>query len=131
MGANHSDWMMISETSGSNLVFSKYSMSDQCLIRCRQSFLATQDINKLVELYRQRTSTAKNTHLVTLDEIRANDYNLSIQRYIRLADQEESVDPATLQIQHRSIMAELNEIGKRIQDRLSSLGYSINEDRLP
>ncbi|MEJ1377446.1 MAG: N-6 DNA methylase [Candidatus Sedimenticola sp. (ex Thyasira tokunagai)] len=106
-------------------------MSDQCLIRCRQSFLATQDINKLVELYRQRTSTAKNTHLVTLDEIRANDYNLSIQRYIRLADQEESVDPATLQIQHRSIMAELNEIGKRIQDRLSSLGYSINEDRLP
>ncbi len=101
--------------------------SEQCQVRRRQNFMATQDVEKLVELYKQRTSTAINTHLATIDEIRANEYNLSIQRYIRPADQEESFDPVALQKQHQTVMYELGEIGNRIQKKLDGLGYGNKE----
>lgn len=100
--------------------------ADHCQVRRRQSYLSHQDIEDLVELYRHRNATSTEAHLVTIDEIRENEYNLSIQRYILKPEDKEALDPVVLQKQYQSIMANLTDTGKRIQERLDDLGFGNN-----
>ena len=43
--------------------------------------------------YRERTEQEKYSHVATLDEVKANDYNLNIPRYVDTFEAEEAVDP--------------------------------------
>ncbi len=47
-----------------------------------QNTLRDQDIEKIVDAYRHRKDVEKYCRLVSLEEIRGNDYNLNIPRYI-------------------------------------------------
>jgi len=57
-----------------------------------QNFLRPEDIEKIVDTYRERKEEDKYSHLATLDEIRENDYNLNIPRYVDTFEEEKPVD---------------------------------------
>ncbi|EHO10010.1 type I restriction-modification system, M subunit [Myroides odoratimimus CCUG 12901] len=61
-----------------------------------QNVLLPQHINKIVETYKTRTTEDKYSYLATLDEVRENDYNLNIPRYVDTFEEEEAIDLTTV-----------------------------------
>jgi len=57
-----------------------------------QNFLRAEDIDKIVETYRERREEEKYSYVAPLSEIKENDYNLNIPRYVDTFEEEEPVD---------------------------------------
>ena len=57
-----------------------------------QNLLREQDIERIVETYEKRETIDKYSYVATLDEIKENDYNLNIPRYVDTFEEEEPVD---------------------------------------
>jgi len=57
-----------------------------------QNYLRSEDIDKIITTFRDRKVEDKYSHLATIDEIKENDYNLNIPRYVDTFEEEEPVD---------------------------------------
>ena len=57
-----------------------------------QNNLRKSDIEKIVSTYRERAEKEKYSHIAPLAEIRENDYNLNIPRYVDTFEEEEPID---------------------------------------
>lgn len=57
-----------------------------------QNYLRDEDINRIVETYRKRTQQTKYSHVATLQEIKDNDFNLNIPRYVDTFEEEQQID---------------------------------------
>lgn len=57
----------------------------------RQNTMTTENIDHVLKLYTDRTDVEKEAHLATYEEIRANDYNLNIPRYVDTFEKEEEI----------------------------------------
>ena len=88
----------------------------------KQNVLAPEHIDKIVETYRNRTEEERFSRKVSLKEIKDNDYNLNITRYISLAKEEAPVD---LKANHElltSINAQINDAKVKVNAFLKELG---------
>lgn len=68
----------------------------------KQNVLEDEHIDKIVEAYRYRTEEERFSRRVSLKEIKENDYNLNITRYVSLAQEEVQID---LNANHDSLTA--------------------------
>lgn len=57
-----------------------------------QNVLHADDIDRIVDTYRNRAEVDKYSHLASLDEIQENDFNLNIPRYVDTFEDDEPVD---------------------------------------
>ena len=57
-----------------------------------QNYLRASDIDKIITTFRSRIEEDKYSHLASLDEIKENDYNLNIPRYVDTFEEEEPID---------------------------------------
>ena len=57
-----------------------------------QNYLHDEHVEKIVNTFKDRTVIDKYSYLATLDEIRENDYNLNIPRYVDTFEEEEPID---------------------------------------
>lgn len=57
-----------------------------------QNQLRTEDVDKIVETVINRSEIEKYSYLASLEEIRENDYNLNIPRYVDTFEEEEPID---------------------------------------
>ncbi len=58
----------------------------------KMNMLRSRDIKKIVDTYTSRSTIEKYSRLVSLEEIRDNDYNLNIPRYVDSSEEKESWD---------------------------------------
>ena len=54
--------------------------------------LSNEDIDRIVKAYEQRAEIEKFSHVATIDEIRKNNFNCNIPRYVNTFEKEEEVD---------------------------------------
>ena len=57
-----------------------------------QNILTYEHIEKIIETYQQRIIEEKFSHKASLEEIKENDYNLNILRYVDTFEEEEEID---------------------------------------
>lgn len=57
-----------------------------------QNVLTDDNIKKIFETFKERKETPKYSHRASLDEIKENEYNLNIPRYVDTFEEEESID---------------------------------------
>lgn len=74
-----------------------------------QNILLPEHIVEILTAYENRVTIDKYSYLATLDEIKENDYNLNIPRYVDTFEEEEPVDL-------NEVRAKLNEVNKEIED---------------
>lgn len=87
-----------------------------------QNILTTGNINKIVETYKNRSEIEKYSHVATLEEIRENDYNLNIPRYVDTFEEEEPVDIEASKANISKIERELVTIKTQMNTYLKELG---------
>ena len=57
-----------------------------------QNYLTNENIEKIIDTYANRKEIEKYSHIASLDEIKENDYNLNIPRYVDTFEEEEVID---------------------------------------
>lgn len=57
-----------------------------------QNYLRKEDVDKIITTYKERKEVEKYSRLATLDEIKENDFNLNIPRYVDTFEVEEKID---------------------------------------
>ena len=87
-----------------------------------QNYLRTSDIDLIIETYRDRQTIDKFSHAATLEEIKENDYNLNITRYVDTFEEEEPIDLKAVQAEIKEIDAELIKIEEELNGYLKELG---------
>lgn len=88
----------------------------------KQNVLNPEHIDKIVEAYRKRTEEERFSHRVSLKEIRDNDYNLNITRYVSLAQEEKPIDLAANHALLADIEVKIKDSKEKLNGFLKELG---------
>lgn len=87
-----------------------------------QNRLTSANIEKIVETYRNRQDVEKYAHVASLDEVRENDYNLNIPRYVDTFEEEEEIDLNEVLKLIEQDKREIAELEREIAGQLKLLG---------
>lgn len=87
-----------------------------------QNKLREEDIQRIVDAYDKFETVEKFAYVATRDEIKENDYNLNIPRYVDTFEEEEMVDMDEVAENISSIKSELAEVEEQMAKYLEELG---------
>ena len=92
-----------------------------------QNKLRDEDIEQIAKTFRDYRDADRFSRVVSLDEIKENDYNLNISRYVDTTIPEEKIDIKEALIKLRQIERERDEAEKKMNEYLKELGYDIKK----
>ncbi len=92
-----------------------------------QNHLTDEDVSKIVETYNKRETIDKYSYIATLEEIRDNDFNLNISRYVDTFEEEDPIDLDEVQQQLKDIDKEIVKVQAEINVYLKELGVLKND----
>lgn len=75
--------------------------------RGTQNILRKEDVDRILETYRNRKEVPKYSNRATIETIAENEYNLNIPRYVNTFEEEEKIDIAAVAKQLRSLELEM------------------------
>lgn len=85
-----------------------------------QNILREQDIDKIYSTYQARKDVDKYAHVATLAEIKENDYNLNIPRYVDTFEEEPPIDIV-------AVTNEIADIDQQIEELEAKLLNDVND----
>ena len=88
-----------------------------------QNQLTEDNIAKVIETYKARESVDKYAYLASFDEIKENDFNLNIPRYVDTFEEEAEIDLDAVRTERLELKAELESLETEMAGFLKELGY--------
>ena len=88
----------------------------------KQNRLSDQNIADIVAAFQAFASKPKYAHRATIEEIRENDFNLNIPRYVDTSEAEQDIDIAAVQAEIEELEADLRTTRAEIGQHLKELG---------
>ena len=86
-----------------------------------QNKLTKENIQKILDTYKNYKEVEKYSHIATMDEIKENEYNLNIKRYVDTFEEEEEIDIEETKKNIKIINEELQVLEKKLQESLKEL----------
>lgn len=86
-----------------------------------QNKLRSQDIEKIVQTFKDFQTVEKYAYRATLEEIQENDFNLNIPRYVDTFEEEEEVDIQAVQKEIEHLEAQLTQVREEMKSYLEKL----------
>ncbi|MGG2296476.1 type I restriction-modification system subunit M [Aeromonas veronii] len=114
------------------LIFKKQKVDDNVLFidasrefkaGKNQNLLSADNIAKIVATYRNGGNVDKYAYLASLKEIKENDYNLNIPRYVDTFEEEEEIDLLAVRAEREKLKTQLAELEIEMANYLEELGY--------
>jgi type I restriction enzyme M protein len=90
----------------------------------RQNYLRDKDVDDIVDTYQFRKEISRYSRQVSLQEIKENDYNLNITRYVSLAQEEKLIDLQEVHDKLVEIEKEIVKARDKHNEFLKELGLS-------
>ncbi len=88
-----------------------------------QNFLTDKNVETIVETYQARKNVDKYAYLASIEEIRENDFNLNIPRYVDTFEEEEEIDLMAVRQEREALKQQLAELEIQMDGYLAELGY--------
>ncbi|MFZ2340327.1 MAG: type I restriction-modification system subunit M [Bacteroidales bacterium] len=79
-----------------------------------QNYLRDEDVERIIDTFSKRTTIDKYSYVAGLDEVRENDYNLNIPRYVDTFEEEEPIDIAAVASELKELEADMEVTDKTI-----------------
>ena len=79
-----------------------------------QNYLRDEDVDRIVDTYAKRITIDKYSYVASLNEVRENDYNLNIPRYVDTFEEEEPVDIDAVASELKVLETEMKDTDKTI-----------------
>ncbi|HOT17406.1 MAG TPA: type I restriction-modification system subunit M [Bacteroidales bacterium] len=89
-----------------------------------QNHLRDEDVDRIVDTYEKRITIDKYSYVASLDEVRENDYNLNIPRYVDTFEEEEPVDIDAVVSELKELETEMQTIDDTIAGFCKELNIS-------
>ncbi len=89
--------------------------------RKNQNKLTDEHLDKIVRAYQTRKRIEKYAHAASLKEIKENDFNLNIPRYVDTFEEEEDIDIDAVQRDIDQLEQELAEVRRKMDTMLKEL----------
>lgn len=90
-----------------------------------QNNLRDEDIDKIIKTYKERKDAPKYAHAASIEEVRENDFNLNIPRYVDTFEEEEPIDLEEINKLLEQDNKEIAELEAEINEQLKILGIRI------
>ncbi|MBC8389833.1 MAG: type I restriction-modification system subunit M [Actinobacteria bacterium] len=87
-----------------------------------QNKLRPEDIEKITKTYSEYKTIDKYSYRATLDEIRENEFNINIHRYVDIFEEEEVINIEKAQKEIETLEKELASVQKEMSEYLKELG---------
>ncbi|KAA2217304.1 type I restriction-modification system subunit M [Maribacter flavus] len=107
-----------------NIVFIDASGDDHFVKEGNQNVLRDEDVERIVNTYRNRETVDKYSYVAPLAEIAENDYNLNIPRYVDTFEEEEPVDLDAVSAELKTIESDLQSTNETIAEFCAELNIS-------
>lgn len=114
------------------MVFKKCREDDDCVMFIdaskefekgrNQNFLTDENVDKIFKTYQERQDVEKYAHCAPLDEIRENEYNLNIPRYVDTFEEEEPIDIDEVAKELKEVKSKEKELQDKIAGFCDDLG---------
>lgn len=88
-----------------------------------QNRLLPEHIDKIISTYHNRETIEKYSYVAPLSEVKENDYNLNIPRYVDTFEEEEEIDLMAVRAERMKLKAELDALEDQMAKYLEELGY--------
>ena len=88
-----------------------------------QVSLSEEHLEKIVATYKSRENVDKYAYVAEFDEIKENDLNLNIPRYVDTFEEEEEIDVRAVQDEIDELDTELAQVREQMQGYLKELGF--------
>lgn len=88
-----------------------------------QNQLTPDNIQKIIDTYKARETTDKYSYLASVDEIKENDFNLNIPRYVDTFEEEAEIDLVAVRRERIKLKDELKTLEVEMEGFLKELGY--------
>ena len=89
-----------------------------------QNHLRSEDVQKIVDTVINRKEIEKYSHIATLDEVKENDYNLNIPRYVDTFEEEEPIDLVELSKEMVTLNSEIEKAESEFLSLLDELAVT-------
>lgn len=86
-----------------------------------QNTLSNEHIEKIIRTYRERKDVDKYAHVADVAEIKENDFNLNIPRYVDTFEEEEEINIDAVQREIEQLEKELVEVRKQMSIKLKEI----------
>lgn len=87
-----------------------------------QNVLRPEDINKIIDAFKNRRAEDKYSYAAPLSEIAENDYNLNIPRYVDTFEEEAAIDLTTVSAELKTLEADMKSTDATIAAFCKELG---------
>jgi len=88
-----------------------------------QNFLTEEHLSKIMETCQVRETVDKYAYLATPEEIKENDFNLNIPRYVDTFEEEEEIDLMEVLKEREQLKGKLADLETEMAGYLKELGY--------
>ncbi len=95
--------------------------SNECVKATNNNKLTPDNIQKIVDTFTERKTVDHFTKLATYDEVKENEYNLSVSTYVEQEDTREKVDIKVLNAELEKIVARENELRTAIDNIIKEI----------
>ena len=98
--------------------------SDECIRTMNKNKLSNENINNIVNIIRERKNFDNKAFLATYDEIKANDYNISVNSYLKPNDENNNID--ITQVNNK--LSQILPLQKQLRDELELIIKELEAD---
>ncbi len=93
----------------------------------KQNVMNNEHIDHVLELYRNRQSVEKEAYLASYKDIKDNDFNLNIPRYVDTSEEEDEIDLKNLTTDIKNTNEAIKEGNSQLKQMLSDLTFNNTE----
>jgi type I restriction enzyme M protein len=86
-----------------------------------QNTLSEEHLEKIVKTYKNREVIEKYSYLAQFEEIKENDFNLNIPRYVDTFEEEEEIDIDSVQLEIDQLEKELAQVRAKMAEKLKEI----------
>lgn len=90
-----------------------------------QNTLLDEHMAKIISSYKTRKEMDKYAYVAAFDEIKENDFNLNIPRYVDTFEEEEEIDIEAVQQEIDTLESELVDVRAKMREHLKALGVEV------
>jgi type I restriction enzyme M protein len=93
----------------------------------KQNVMNEEHIDRVLELYKDRKNVDKVAYLASYEDIKANDFNLNIPRYVDTSEEEEEIDLRALTGSIKETNKAIKESNEALLSMLGELTFNSSE----
>ena len=111
--------------SNNNILF--VDASEECVRNTNKNKLSEENINNIVNLLKDRKTVENKSYLATYDEIKDNDYNISVNSYLKTNTEENMIDIVEVNKRLAEVVPKQEQIRKELEEIIKELEVDYHE----